>query len=178
MSEGTLFKNSTFADWWMDGWMTSHWKDTYLPYSLFSCRKKLVWHSLVDKRLELLLFLLLCVNSERIGSLAHFIGTLLIFDAATAAAAYYLDVRRSFPLSCESPFADLSRSTWKMERETGLQNFAWSKRQGMCVIKVVKPNVTSKALNTGTVPSLIHSNRKKGTEIEHNIEAKLGGLTI
>ena len=162
MSEGTLFKNSTFADWWMDGWMTSHWKDTYLPYSLFSCRKKLVWHSLVDKRLELLLFLLLCVNSERIGSLAHFIGTLLIFDAATAAAAYYLDVRRSFPLSCESPFADLSRSTWKMERETGLQNFVWSKRQGMCVIKVVKPNVTSKALNTGTVPSLIHSNRKRG----------------
>ena len=173
----------------MNGWMDDISLKRYLPTIFpillsqetclaFSCRERLVWHSLVDKRLELLLFLLLCVNSERIGSLAHFIGTLLIFDAATAAAAYYLDVRRSFPLSCESPFADLSRSTWKMERETGLQNFVWSKRQGMCVIKVVKPNVTSKALNTGTVPSLIHSNRKKGTEIEHNIEAKLGGLTI
>ena len=173
----------------MNGWMDDISLKRYLPKLFpillsqetclaFSCRERLVWHSLVDKRLELLLFLLLCVNSERIGSLAHFIGTLLIFDAATAAAAYYLDVRRSFPLSCESPFADLSRSTWKMERETGLQNFVWSKRQGMCVIKVVKPNVTSKALNTGTVPSLIHSNRKKGTEIEHNIEAKLGGLTI
>ena len=173
----------------MNGWMDDISLKRYLPTLFpillsqetclaFSCRERLVWHSLVDNRLERLLFLLLCVNSERIGSLAHFIGTLLIFDAATAAAAYYLDVRRSFPLSCESPFADLSRSTWKMERETGLQNFVWSKRQGMCVIKVVKPNVTSKALNTGTVPSLIHSNRKKGTEIEHNIEAKLGGLTI